>query len=273
MPTHMVAFLVAMSEGQNIKGALPSWLLREASKVVYRFQDTVLPEDVVQAFLESLVAEGKNNRARVPWHLHSDAAAMGLVRRRMRQLACELGDNWNFERALRNHVRGALDDGLPPPPNEPPFTVCDGGRLSRVLVAQAGAWLVAREHVAANLRDVTRALKVRYHFQTAVSDSEDETVESTASAIDDELPDEQAEARELAGWLVHELGPEMATVLGLRLADHKLATVGNELGIAMTTVHDKERKAKAVVKRFIQEYGCSPQVAGRALRRLIETVA
>lgn len=264
------AFLLAMTAGKGVPGRLPTWLLREATRAVRGLPGFVHPEDVEQAFLESLVLDGATSRARVLWHLLTDDAAAALVRRRMRQLACEMADGWNYHRALRSHVDAALQEGLPPAPAEPPYSLCDGDRLSRPLVARAAAWMVINDEACATTRNLTQKLKEHYSLQPMLA-ANDEPLD--AADLDHDEPDEALEARRLAFALVESLGADEARLYGRRLGDHKLQHLGRESGLAVTTVHDRTKKAERIVQQVLVDSGCTPHVARSALRLLVQAVA
>lgn len=263
------AFLTAMSEGRCATSKLPSWLLTAATSVLRGLPGTLQPDDVVQAFLESVFVDGAKRRARVPWHLHSDAAALALVRRRMRQLACEMTDGWNYRRALRSHVDAALKTGLPDAPAELPFSICDSDRLSRPLIASAAAWMVVEQHACRTTRELTQKLKELYSLQPMLA-ANDEPLE--AADLDAEAPDDQVEAQFLASTIGHVLGPD-ALLFGLRLGDHKLQALSDATGHAVTTVHERTTKAFRRVQQVLLDSGCSRNVACSALRHVAEAAA
>lgn len=270
MADSKTAFLMAMSKGQAVSHRLPSWLLSEATRALRGMPGLVQPDDVVQAFLESICLDGTKRRASVPWHLLSEVQASGLVRHRMRQLACEMADGWNYHRAIRSHVDAALRTGLPPAPAELPFSLCDGDRLSRPLVASAAAWMVAEEVAEASTKRLTRALKNHYSLQPMLA-ANDEPLEATD--LDAEGPDDQLEAQRLAQQLVDSLGPDAARVFGRRLCDHKLQQLSRETGLSVTSVFEREKKATTLARQVLVASGCSRAVARSALRRLTEAVA
>lgn len=262
------AYLTALAEGRKLT-EIPAWLKAEARAVARRYDGQLQPEDIVQAFFESILIEGARNRARVPWRDLTEAQAVAMVRRRMGQLACEQAEGWNDYRSVRAHVAGVLEIGLPPPPDARPATILQADRLSRKQVALAAAWLVAREHVPAEVRALTAALRKIYLLQWATpSDDAFERMPDAGLLADDDV-----EVDELVRDVLDQVGADDTRLVMRRLHDIGLKALGQEMGLSTTTTFEKARKAELRVALAFRESGCPEHVARRALGRLAEAFA
>jgi DNA-directed RNA polymerase specialized sigma24 family protein len=239
-------FLRDVAEGRDRAGKVPGALLHLAAKALRGMPSTPLlsADDVVS---ELMLSVWQGRWSSLDWKQPGDAAFEARLRKSLRDIAVERTEGWGFRKSLREHVAGALQDGLPKGVRDMPASLCDGDRFSRRLVAEATAFVVAERPELAKDPTALTNLLVRLHGPHLVSlspandDREAYDVPDTRDAF--AQIEAALDVTETARDLAEALQPHEAVVLQGRLAGRGLQELADELGCAVSTAFKREKKA------------------------------
>ncbi len=224
-------------------------------------------EDLVQEFLLKVLALRGQRGAKelaAQWEAMSLPLFSGYVRSMMKNLAVDDNPMWDVQRALREVVKAALADGLPPAQGLP-SALEKSGRFVRGFVAAACAELVNRD-LAPDAAALTSALMAEYALGLSVAEGADTAlVESSAERADEALSASATSVAVVARFLA-EVGPEGGQMLALR--KHGFAEMARRLGLALSTAHGRYGQAEATLAKVARRLGADRQALERALATL-----
>lgn len=262
-------FLEDLTHGKRIS-RLPETLRRLGRRVARRMGlpgGEATSDDLVAELLARLVVRGGARRGRVGCEdllALDDVALVGSMCHRLRQIGCEASPRWRLVRALRSHVRCALEDGLPAEAMELPDGLHRSGRLSKERVASAVSWLVEHERVPRSITPLTRRLLTRYLPEPREERDVDELPTATRAA-DHGLAREADAFRERLKALLS--AAELALLLHRR-AGRGLAELAARQCVAVSTVHARVELATARLRAVVLETGETPETVTLALEAL-----
>lgn len=213
------------------------------------------PDDLLQDLLADLLARSRNAQPSGIAELLKlqDVQLVAALRRRVVQVrAVQLGSRARLVKVLRAHVAAALEQRLPTP-DVMPMTLVVGDRISRDLVRQAVAYVLAQ--VDPPERE-PRALAAQFLAEYFTVGAEEIGLERHGEPGDHE--EDRALLHVDAGGHLRKLrqllGPELARVLGLRAQGKSLAEIANgRMGVS--TIHDHQAKALRRVREHVRHHG------------------
>ncbi len=267
-PTHTVRrFLRDCAEGRKNAGAIPPALSKRAAKALRRMPATALltEEDVVA---ELILALREGRWSAVDWETLTDADLERRLSVTLRRLVVESCDGWGERKGIREHVAGAMEAGLPPA-GDLPHTLCDDDRFNGRRIAQAAAWFIARHpELADDAGAVTNQLRKAYglHIEALAPANDDGEVWEPADASDPYAQIEAAlDAEGFVRALSETLSNREAFVLRGRLGGRGLQSLADELGCAVSTAFNLEKKAAAKVAGLVHGRGADADTVALAL--------
>jgi len=260
-------FLRDCAEGRKNAGATPPALSKRAAKALRRMPATALltEEDVVA---ELVLALRGGRWSAVDWETLTDADLERRLSVTLCRLVVESCDGWTERKSLHEHLAGAMKAGLPPA-GDLPHALCDDDRFNGRRIAQAAAWFIARDPgLAGDVGAVTNQLRKAYGLRIealAPANDDGETWEP-ADTIDPYAQIEAAlDAEGFVRALSETLSAREAFVLRGRLGGHGLQSLADELGCAVSTVFNLEKKAAAKVAGLVHSRGVGEDTVALAL--------
>lgn len=245
------AFLAAMAGAGASPSRVPPMLRSLACRASRGRHD---PDDLLQDVLADLLVR---SRKRQPGGIHellrlNDAQLVGALSRRAIQVrATQQGSRSRLVKALRAHVKAALDGELPDVEGLP-LTLVVADRICGLLVRQAVAYLLVQADapppepraLAAHLLDLF--LGVRPEDVRA-------SAHGGADAADENAVLARADAAGHVRALRTRLGPDLTRVVGLRAQGKGLAEVAaGRMGVS--TAHEKLGTATARIRKYAERH-------------------
>lgn len=218
---------------------------------------------------ELLVRLCEGEFAHVDWRAASDDETRAMLHNRLHQVAVELSDGWHAYRALRAHVRAAMDEELPPAPPGPPATLYEGPRLSSRAVGLAVAWYrsKATPHRLRSVSELTRAIARDYlprcSSLTPANDDAEQLDPADPSDAHDAL-EHRLDAERLHAVLAED-HPRELELLVRRYHGQGFAEIARDEGVALGTAHGRVSRSLERVGRLVRDHGFSPAAVEHCL--------